>query len=111
MPIWSFDQWLAFCETRRGWRCEATQWNGEELLRLELAGERKMEDLHLALPDDWRGRRLADVTVNGESIPGVRVRRHGRLVRLVSMGGTTTATVTARYTVAAGCADTESPSV
>ncbi|MDA0336822.1 MAG: hypothetical protein O2782_16785 [bacterium] len=32
LPVWSFDQWLAFLEQRETWRCESLHWDGDRLL-------------------------------------------------------------------------------
>ena len=96
MPIWSFDQWLEFWEARQGWGCESVAWDGEQL-RLELAGERPVDELHLALPEGWRGLCLGDVAVDGAVVSGTSTQRHGRAVRLVGLAGGTKAKVSARY--------------
>ena len=96
IPIWSFDQWLHFWEARRTWQCETMTWDGG-LLRVSLQGDRRAAELHLALPEAWGNRRLGGITVEGESVLGTRGQRHGRQMRLVSVGGGSSVAVTANY--------------
>ncbi len=96
IPIWSFDQWLHFWEARRTWQCETMTWDGG-LLRVSLQGDRRAAELHLALPEAWGDRRLGGITVEGESVLGTRGQRHGRQMRLVSVGGGSSVAVTANY--------------
>ena len=96
MPVWSWDQWSRFWDTRDTWRLDRLEWDGRELT-FTAEGAESDPDLRLWLPLRYGDARLAQVTVNGDVIPWQEVSRHGQPVGLVPLtrdGATSHFTVT-----------------
>lgn len=98
MAVWSWDQWSQFWDARDTWRVENLAWDGREL-KFAAEGTEANPDLRLWVPLDYGNVRLAQVTLNGETVPLRQDSRHGEPVALVPlMGGTTTSHFTITYT-------------
>ena len=81
-PIWSFDQWLAFWETRDTWRFNGVTRQGCRL-QFALEGERSHDALCLAIPEKDSETSLAEVMLDGERAEWQTVRRYGEDFALV----------------------------
>jgi hypothetical protein len=78
IPVWSFDQWLTFWETRAAIVGEEWSWNrGELLYRLHLPEEPAKPQLAFSIAIPWRfgGATIRRITLNEEEVPVERVRR------------------------------------
>jgi len=93
MPVWSFDQWLEFLETRETWQCESMSWE-EAQLSATFAG--KGGPFAFALPRHWRGRTLGKLDVQGGEVMG-SVDRFGRSVEMIHAVSSTRLELTAQY--------------
>jgi hypothetical protein len=82
LPVWSFDQWLAFCRARRSWTLERLAWEGGDL-RFALAAEEDRADLCLAVPRHWGGRSVAGVEMAGKPAAWESRVFHGRPAALI----------------------------
>lgn len=99
LPIWSFDQWAAFCEARDSWRLVSMAWS-HDTLHGRLEGETTHEGLRLILPVEYRNLTLKDVEFDGKSAVGETVTRYGQAVRLLPWPvDTKVLDITARYDV------------
>ncbi|NKB69560.1 MAG: hypothetical protein GKR89_21020 [Candidatus Latescibacteria bacterium] len=85
-PIWSFDQWLSFCQARRTWRFEELAWDGQTL-HLQLEAGTAHEDLGLLLPLYFQGQHLSNVHLGGRDTAWEQLSRYGEQVALVSLAG------------------------
>lgn len=99
-PIWSYDQWCRFWLARDGWKIESLTWDGR-VLRLEASGPPAPEGLRFWLPQDWRGRKLEALTVDGQAAGLGTIERHGQEVVPVAIpAGQVRVTLGATYTSA-----------
>jgi len=97
LPIWSFDEWLAFWEARDTWRFGDVTWESGSLI-FKAEGQVWHDRLRLALPAQHAGRSLGKVQVDGKAVPWRRADPHGRTPAMVSVpAGSTEADVTAEY--------------
>ena len=97
LPVWSLDQWLDFWEARDGWRFENLTWDGERL-ELSAAGQSHHPDLALVLPAEHKGRRCAEIQLNGEIVPLREDRLYSRPVSPVPLSAAgASAAITAVY--------------
>ncbi|MFC1525730.1 hypothetical protein ACFL6X_02845 [Candidatus Latescibacterota bacterium] len=84
MPIWSFDQWLAFWQERATWQWESLAWDGVRLTG-RLSGEASRDDLSLLLPAQHRGAALRQMKVDGASVEVHQVQRYGEAAALTGL--------------------------
>ena len=97
LPIWSFDQWLTFWETRDTWRFSALTWDSSAL-NFVVEGCRSHDDLCITIPTQHAGASLSEVRFDGRLADWHPVRRYGQNVALAAVpaGGLSVA-VSARY--------------
>ena len=81
-PIWSFDQWLTFWETRDTWRFNGMTRQGCRL-QFALEGERLHDALCLAIPLKDSEGSLVEIKLDGERAEWQTVRRYGENLALV----------------------------
>ena len=97
LPVWSFDQWVAFWEARDTWRFDEVTWDGSTL-RFVVEGSRSHDGLCVIVPVQYNGAPLSEVRLDGKIVewqPGVR---DGREVALVALpAGSIAVSVRVRY--------------
>ena len=84
LPVWSFDQWVAFWDARDSWHIEELTWSGRHL-RFRLIGQVGHEDLRFLLPDEFEDASLVNVSVNEQPVSTHACNRYGEGVSLVSI--------------------------
>ncbi|MDP6778859.1 MAG: hypothetical protein QGI83_19050, partial [Candidatus Latescibacteria bacterium] len=84
MPVWSWDMWSRFWDTRDSWRVENLAWDGRDLTFTAEGGE-VHPDLRLWVPLEHGNARLEQVALNGETAQFQQVSRHGEPVALVPL--------------------------
>ena len=82
LPVWSFDQWVAFWDARDSWHIEELTWSGRHL-RFRLIGQAGHEDLRFLLPDEFEDASLVNVSVNEQPVSTHACNRYGEGVSLV----------------------------
>ena len=97
MPVWSFDQWLAFWEARDTWHFDEVTWDSSTL-RLVVEGSRSHDGLCVMIPMQAAGASLSEVRFDGDIVDWQPVLRYGRKVALVALpAGSVAVSVSARY--------------
>lgn len=96
MPVWSFDQWSAFCDARDTWRFHSLQWDGAEL-RFIAEGSASHAGLRLMLPEEFEGRSLKELKLDDETIPWQMMVRYREKVALVPLPTAGRLNVCAQY--------------
>ena len=81
MPVWSVTQWCSFWDARDGWVIDDLRWS-DGTLTFIMAGGTPHEALRLAIPVEYAGCRLTDITVDGEPVEYATVRRYRETVVL-----------------------------
>ena len=84
IPIWSYDQWCDFWLLRDQWHIENLSWE-DNTLKFKAGGPPDDGNLRWLIPGRFSGRRLAEVAVDGETVPCEPVTRYGRCVTLVPL--------------------------
>lgn len=92
LPVWSFDQWLTFLDTRESWRCDSLRWDSNGL-QAEFSGT--SGPFSLVLPRRWRTRELVELTVDGGIVESARY--FGQHVDEVRIEGSSRVRLTAQY--------------
>ena len=89
MPVWSYDQWSEFWDTRDSWRFDDVAWNGA-VLTFRASGLAGRNDLCFALPHEYESKRVKSVRVGAAETATRIVRRYERPTVLVPIAPTDT---------------------
>jgi hypothetical protein len=79
IPIWSYDQWCDFWLVRDRWRLDTVSWEAHTL-KFKASGPPDAANLRWLIPDQFAGKNLAQVTVDGEPIAYKSLTRYGKSV-------------------------------
>ncbi len=86
LPIWSFDQWLDFCQARHTWHFTQILWR-ESTLQCRAAGNKLSSDLRLILPLHFEALTLNDVLIDNKPTPWQPVQRYNEQIALIDPRG------------------------
>ncbi|MBT6144651.1 MAG: hypothetical protein HOH74_04435 [Gemmatimonadetes bacterium] len=79
LPVWSFDQWLGFLETRETWHCESIRWETDQLHAAFTGG---LGPFCFVMPRQWQGKQLVALEVEGGDVAGT-AQRYGHSVEMI----------------------------
>jgi hypothetical protein len=82
LPIWSFEQWLDFRDAAEGRVFSNMRWDGT-LLAFDVEVGQASQDVRVWLPALYLGRKLKEVTHDGERVKAPVVTRYDRPVVLL----------------------------
>lgn len=87
MPVWSFDQWSEFWDTRDSWRFDDAKWNGSTLM-VRASGHAGRSDLCVVLPCEYKSKRLKNIRMGTAEVAIQTALRYGRSTALVPIAST-----------------------